>query len=375
VKDVATHSEARVVMEHNYGNREGERRKENIGLGKKGQIILKGIQVCIGMVVMFVVVVCILTLMRPSQDRKSSVGRRKVHHTDPDFTQSLLLNRLSRNSGAVLEPPMTSLSDIFISVKTSQKFHRTRLSVILDTWFQQAKSNTFFFTDEADPETGALAGKHLIPTPCSNDHSRQALCCKMQAELDMFLQSDKSWFCHFDDDQYVNVAALESKLRQFDHSKDWYLGKPSIGKPLDILDRDSPELQKRISFWFATGGAGFCLSKSLTEKMREIFSEGKFSDVGDRMRLPDDVTMGYVVEALAKVPMTKVESFHSHLEPLRLVRDLANQISFSYSKYGETGEKNVVDIDGFSEEEDPTRFLSIHCHLNPHVAGCDTMRR
>ena len=52
-----------------------------------------------------------------------------------------------------------------------------------------------------------------------------------------------SWFCHFDDDQYVNVAALESKLRQFDEREDWYLGKPSIGKPLDILDRDDPDTQ------------------------------------------------------------------------------------------------------------------------------------
>ena len=55
-----------------------------------------------------------------------------------------------------------------------------------------------------------------------------------------------SWFCHFDDDQYVNVAALESKLRQFDERKDWYLGKPSIGKPLDILDRDDPDNQVTI---------------------------------------------------------------------------------------------------------------------------------
>ena len=41
----------------------------------------------------------------------------------------------------------------------------------------------------------------------------------------------------------MNVAALESKLRQFDERKDWYLGKPSIGKPLDILDRDDPDTQ------------------------------------------------------------------------------------------------------------------------------------
>ena len=44
----------------------------------------------------------------------------------------------------------------------------------------------------------------------------------------------------------MNVAALESKLRQFDERKDWYLGKPSIGKPLDILDRDDPDTQVAV---------------------------------------------------------------------------------------------------------------------------------
>ena len=45
----------------------------------------------------------------------------------------------------------------------------------------------------------------------------------------------------------MNVAALESKLRQFDERKDWYLGKPSIGKPLDILDRDDPDTQVAVN--------------------------------------------------------------------------------------------------------------------------------
>ena len=63
----------------------------------------------------------------------------------------------------------------------------------------------------------------------------------------MMMEFNFSWFCHFDDDQYVNVAALESKLRQFDERKDWYLGKPSIGKPLDILDRDDPDTQVAVN--------------------------------------------------------------------------------------------------------------------------------
>ena len=43
----------------------------------------------------------------------------------------------------------------------------------------------------------------------------------------------------------MNVAALEEKLAQYDSREDWYLGKPSIERPLEIMDRDSPELKVR----------------------------------------------------------------------------------------------------------------------------------
>ncbi len=55
------------------------------------------------------------------------------------------------------------------------------------------------------------------------------------------------WFCHFDDDNYVNVPALLRKLREFDHREDWYLGKPSIPEPLEILDRDNMQVRNATS--------------------------------------------------------------------------------------------------------------------------------
>ena len=42
------------------------------------------------------------------------------------------------------------------------------------------------------------------------------------------------------------MLALEDKLRSLDWDQDWYLGKPSIEKPLEILDRDSPNMKVRI---------------------------------------------------------------------------------------------------------------------------------
>lgn len=61
----------------------------------------------------------------------------------------------------------------------------------------------------------------------------------MSVEFDYFIASNKKWFCHFDDDNYVNIPRLVGLLRQYHPLEDWYLGKPSIKQPLEIQDRDS----------------------------------------------------------------------------------------------------------------------------------------
>jgi len=325
----------------------------------RGSSLQRWVQISCAVLVLSILLICIFTLVPLNHQQHS-----QTHE------QSLLVTRIQATLPSPVKSSIWDLSqdDIFISVKTSAQFHQTRLAVILKTWFQLSKRNTWFFTDAEDSETGEAAHGHLVVTQCPPDHSRQALSCKMQAEFDMYLRTNKKWFCHFDDDQYVNVLALEEKLRGMDSELDWYLGKPSIEQPLEIMDRDSHDMKNKISFWFATGGAGFCLSRHLAEKMRGVAADGRFTAVADKMRLPDDVTMGYVVEYLSKVPMTRVKEFHSHLEPLRLVSDLENQISFSYSSYG--SEMNVIEVEGFDEEEDPTRFMSLHCRLFPRWSWC-----
>ena len=59
---------------------------------------------------------------------------------------------------------------------------------------------------------------------------------------------------------------------------------------------------------------------------------------------------------LADVPLTPVAEFHSHLEPLALVRDLGDQISFSYGDHA----TNLVEVEGFTLTEDPTRSDRFH---------------
>ncbi|XP_037801570.1 fringe glycosyltransferase-like isoform X2 [Penaeus monodon] len=285
---------------------------------------------------------------------------------DEEERRKGLLNALVATATA---KPTTSLDDIFISVKTTKIFHKERLEIILRTWFKLAPHQTWFFTDDDDAEYQRKTGGHLINTNCSASHRRTALCCKMAREFDAFLESNKRWWCHFDDDNYVNVPQLVRTLGDYDPTQDWYLGKNSIRAPLEIINRDN--VSQRISFWFATGGAGFCISRSLGLKMMPVAGGGKFVSVGDKIRLPDDVTIGYVVEHVLRRKLTVLDEFHSHLESMKLLNtdNLASQISLSYSKHPR-GKMNALPIDGLDTYQDPTRFLSIHCRLFGDAPYC-----
>ncbi|XP_078046871.1 fringe glycosyltransferase [Augochlora pura] len=266
---------------------------------------------------------------------------------------------------ATMAPPSTNLDDVFISVKTTKHYHHSRLPVIINTWFQFAKDQTWFFTDRDDPYFQNQTNGHMINTKCSSSHNRRALCCKMSVEFDRFLDSGRKWFCHFDDDNYVNVPRLLKLLDNYNPREDWYLGRPSIPVPLEII-RQGPEPSKRPEL----RGIVVMIVVAIGRIIATI-KGGKFITVGDRIRLPDDVTMGYIIEYLLKKQLTVVEQFHSHLEPMKFLNKdtFAEQVSFSYSK-GPRDEWNILEIDGFDMKDDPKRFRSIHCHLFPHVANC-----
>jgi hypothetical protein len=54
------------------------------------------------------------------------------------------------------------------------------------------------------------------------------------------------WFCHVDDDTYVNVPELSRLLRKYNHTEDWYLGKPSLKHPLEMNDPEHKGVGTRI---------------------------------------------------------------------------------------------------------------------------------
>ncbi len=272
------------------------------------------------------------------------------------------------------------LSTVFIGVTTTGRYHTSRLGPILETWYPGLADRTWFFTDTPDPALAAAVGEnHLLVLPhCGSDHSRDALACKMEAQLAAFLdspaaadpgggQSPAAWFCHVDDDNYVNRRTLAGLLsRRNGHTEDWYLGKASVPEPLELPPISASPSSPVRRFWFATGGAGFCLSRHLVERMRPWILEGGFRQLANAIRLPDDVTLGYLVEVLLGGRLTHVAALHSHLEPLQGLGppELAAAITLSYGRYEDTGAENVVAVEG-EGKEDRTRFRAVHCRLRP----------
>ncbi|TWW58913.1 Beta-1,3-N-acetylglucosaminyltransferase lunatic fringe [Takifugu flavidus] len=290
---------------------------------------------------------------------------------------SAYFRKLTRERRAVRVPPRRSSapepvehlspSDVFIAVKSTQRYHRERLELLLDTWISRSAQQTYVFSDGEDEQLRKRMGEHLINTNCSAAHNRQALSCKMALEYETFINSGKKWFCHVDDDNYLNVGPLLSLLSQHSHTQDVYIGRPSLERPIEAPE--NPGTPGTVRFWFATGGAGFCLSRGLALKMKPWASGGVFMETAERISLPDDCTVGYIVNALLGASLIRSPLFHSHLENLGLVSDIHSQVTLSYGTA--ENRRNTVNLKGpFSVKEDPTRFRSVHCLLYPDTPWC-----
>ncbi|NWW86458.1 MFNG acetylglucosaminyltransferase, partial [Rhynochetos jubatus] len=265
-----------------------------------------------------------------------------------------------------------TLGDIFIAVKTTKRFHQSRMELLLDTWISRAREQTYVFTDEEDDALKRRMGDHAVFTNCSAEHSHPALSCKMAAEFDAFLASGQSWFCHLDDDNYLNPQALLKLLSSYSAMWDVYLGKPSLNRPIWASETLPNNQTRSVRFWFATGGAGFCISRKLASKMVPWASGRNFLSTSELIRLPDDCTVGYIIECKVGGQLLPNALFHSHLENLQLIAPsrLTQQVTLSYGVF--ENKLNVIELSGpFSPQEDPSsRFRSLHCHLYPDTSWC-----
>lgn len=64
------------------------------------------------------------------------------------------------------------------------------------------------------------------------------------------------WFCHVDDDNYVNVRTLVKFLSRYPHTQDMYVGKPSLDRPIEATERlgDNKMVSRCLSVPFSFFG-------------------------------------------------------------------------------------------------------------------------
>ena len=105
------------------------------------------------------------------------------------------------------------------------------------------------------------------------------------------------WFCHFDDDQYLNVKTLSVELKKYNSSEKYYLGHrlSRLGKrreTLGFLER-FPHA-KRKHYLYASG-ASYCLSAGLMNAVKTYFRGRKFFLTCRKIGLTDDFTLGAII--------------------------------------------------------------------------------
>ncbi|XP_078487342.1 beta-1,3-N-acetylglucosaminyltransferase radical fringe [Ciona intestinalis] len=261
------------------------------------------------------------------------------------------------------------LEDIFITVKTSKQFHTTRLTFIVNTWFNQAKEQIFFVTDDDDIDLHLKTNGHVVNSHCGNTHELQDLSCKTGKEYDLFMATNKKWWCHFDDDNYVNINALVKFLGTFNWQEDFYIGRRSVTRKFGGVFH-----KKHVKFIFATGGAGVCISSALAKKMSPWSKNGEFLKTSKHLKHTDDCTLGFIITNLLNVDLTLTDFFHSHLETMATL----NPASFSAQvTLAHGAPDNVIIINNnttnttvFNTELDPSRFYSLHCLIFPELPMC-----
>lgn len=86
--------------------------------------------------------------------------------------QQVVVSDGSSSTPLDLNESKSTSESVFISVKTSGKFHLTRLDLIIKTWYLLDPDQIWFFTDSDDPFYQQKSNGHLINTNCSSSHSR-----------------------------------------------------------------------------------------------------------------------------------------------------------------------------------------------------------
>ena len=265
----------------------------------------------------------------------------------------------------------SSRTRIMYVIRTNANFYQKRLIYHLQTWIALISPDVFFVSDLILPN---ISIDHIILTKqnCGSDaHSMSLLCCKTAHDFLLFQRylNNYDWFCHFDDDQYVNINKLKEYLSTFDSSQPYYIGRNSWLKSLQRTKEPFP-----YPFWFATLGAGVCLSKRTIDLLKPYTqTTSQFVDGCIRENYHDDIYLGFLLHGYLNISLTKTHRFHSHLEETfynnkeKFLQTFTNEITFGF-RFPDRYPIYLPQL--YPKHLDPYRIRTLHCLLYPEMKEC-----
>ncbi|XP_047462135.1 beta-1,3-glucosyltransferase [Mugil cephalus] len=178
-----------------------------------------------------------------------------------------------------------SKNDVFVAVKTCQKFHSERIPIVKATWEKDA-GFLEYYSDTTDPS---------IPTiSLGLPNTERGHCGKTFAILRRFMSGavpKTDWLLIVDDDTLISLPRLRRLLRCYDPKEAVSLGE-RYGYGL---------VQNGYSY--TTGGGGMVLSRRAVSR---LLSSGCSCYTDDA---PDDMVLGRCFTSL-RVPITHSPLFH-----------------------------------------------------------------
>ncbi|XP_065885710.1 beta-1,3-N-acetylglucosaminyltransferase radical fringe-like isoform X2 [Dysidea avara] len=229
------------------------------------------------------------------------------------------------------------------------------------------------------------AGLNLVLPDCDDSHGKKALCCKSGTEFAAYYESLEKykemksfqWYCHFDDDMYVNVPQLSNVLRQYDPEKPWYISSKTRNvdpiKVLNIERLEKANITLKHKTYRMAPGAAYCISHTLMMELKHFLNGAEaFTRMCVMTGKVDDFTVGLSIGSILghyrNVSTSFKTQFSTQLKN-RSAQEIAKYVCVAPNGTIQPLESYAKSIN-MSLSEDPTRFLTYHCLLYPTVSWC-----
>ena len=188
--------------------------------------------------------------------------------------------------------PLT-VDDVAFGVLTSERFLETRLSSQQRTWLRRVRHVVFY----SESEVRSIPTLKLVP-PAKEELVGGGAWKNFPALIDLSERFPLAkWVFFNDDDTYIFVENLLQALGKFDYNRDYYVG-------LYWTPRIDMEWRE-VHIAYASGGAGYALSRALLTRMTPRMSECH----GNYTRWAGDVRVGKCVVDMG-IHVTPAVGFH-----------------------------------------------------------------